>query len=140
MSNAWLDELDDEGESPMSRALECGNASIVQLLMTVAQDEEAPETSGEHEIHGAARRGDVQRVRECLEAGADIEELDRYGLSLLHWAGLNGSLDLAKLMVNRGKEVVTIALEVGGLTPMAMAQLMRYEAVAALLEGHGGMR
>jgi hypothetical protein len=135
----WLHALDAQGKCPFSRGLGCGHAAITQLLVTLAHDEAAAETAKEGNIHEAARRRDVARVRGFIESGADVNDTDSYGLAPLHWAALNGSMDLAKLLINRGANLVTIAHQLGGLTPTGVAKIMGYAELVQFFVSRGGM-
>lgn len=55
-------------------------------------------------LHDAAKAGDVARMTELLDAGADIDSADSFG-SPLHWAILNKHDDAAELLISRGAEI-----------------------------------
>ncbi|MCL4219359.1 MAG: ankyrin repeat domain-containing protein, partial [Candidatus Hydrogenedentes bacterium] len=84
------------------------------------------------------RNARVEAVKAALENGADINATDGYGLTALHWAGINGCLDLAKLLVNRGANVNPREEGITDMTPFALAKWLGYEEVAAYIEDCGG--
>lgn len=53
----------------------------------------------------ATKTGDLQRVLALLEAGADINSLDRYGQTALMNSVLSNDFDLAQLLVARGAKL-----------------------------------
>jgi ankyrin repeat protein len=54
-------------------------------------------------------------VKLLLDAGADVRASDAGGMSVLHWAGLYGDVELVKLLVSKGAEAW--ALNVGRRRP-----------------------
>ncbi len=138
MSEDWMYEIDEEGRTPMTRALECGHPRVVELIVSLS--EEGADSGGGPELplHLAARNGRVAEVREHIEQGADMDEADDHGLTPLHWAALNGCLDLAKLLVNRGAGINEPDVRFTGLTPMEIARLMGYRELVQFLATQGG--
>ena len=57
------------------------------------------------ELHRAAERGNLNRVKELLNQGANIHALDRYGRQPIHWAARGGHLQIVKFLLNRGAKV-----------------------------------
>lgn len=56
-------------------------------------------------LHYAALTGDLNRVKELLEHGADINAKDFFGNSVLHYAALSGNLKLVQWLVEQGLDV-----------------------------------
>jgi len=129
----WLYELDDEGESPFSRALRSGNGAIMALVLSIEQEDPDQEPA----IHLAARKGDAAAVRALLEKGADINEVDSHGFVPLHWASINGCLDLAKLLHNRGADLDRVDHCSTGMTPLGLAKAFNYSDIADFLMRFG---
>jgi len=61
------------------------------------------------ELHEATRRGDVNRVIQLLDGGADINSKDKFGQTLLMNAAHLGHADLVQLFIERGAELNTTA-------------------------------
>ena len=80
----------------------------------------------------------IVQVR-VYQSGADLNDTDSYGLAPLHWAAVNGSMDLAKLLINRGANLVTISHQLGGLTPTGVAKIMGYDEMMQFFVSWGGM-
>lgn len=65
------------------------------------------------------RGGNVQRVRDLLDAGADVNVRNSKGQSALHCAAKAGFVDIVALLLERGAEVD--AVDSKGETPLATA-------------------
>jgi ankyrin repeat protein len=61
------------------------------------------------DLHKAVRDGDADRVRELLDAGADVNvresSKDRLQYTPLHWAANNGDLEIAEILISRGADL-----------------------------------
>ena len=61
------------------------------------------------DLHKAAREGDADRVRELLDAGADVNVRNankgRLQYTPLHWAARNGHLEIAEILISRGADL-----------------------------------
>jgi ankyrin repeat protein len=88
----------------------------------------------------AADKGNEQRVRELVAAGAPLDLVDVGGWSALYWASLQGYVRVAKLLLDgkyEGKGA-DINLQVnGGCTPLMLACFYGHEAVVRLLLERG---
>jgi len=124
----WLHAIDDEGKTPLERGLSCGNAEVTDIVVRLQDD-----GGNVGDIFLFARAGDVRRVRELIEAGEDVDQEDANGLSLLHYAALNGNLDLAKLVVNRGATVTRGPSALFSTSPFVVAKAMGYHSITAFL-------
>jgi len=87
------------------------------------------------ELHRAAARGDLGKVRELIERGADVNARDNSGGTPLHWAAGIGRLDVARLLIEHGAYVD--ARDNYGWTPLHVAAYWGYVEVARLLIEHG---
>jgi len=84
------------------------------------------------ELHKAAARGDLERVRELIKRRADVNARDKDGRTPLHHAAYNGRLEVARLLVERGADVN--ARDKNGWTPLDIARERGCLEVARLLE------
>jgi ankyrin repeat protein len=61
------------------------------------------------ELHKAASEGDADRVRELLDAGADVNvrnaDKQRLQYTPLHWAAYYGHRDIAEILISRGADL-----------------------------------
>jgi len=87
------------------------------------------------ELHKAARRGDLQRVKSLVEKGADVNTRDNDGETPLHEAASEGYLEVARFLVERGADVN--AKDNHGLTPLHAAASEGYPEIAQLLVEKG---
>jgi len=59
----------------------------------------------ERELWNAAWRGNLQRVQQLVEQGADIEASNNEGLTLLHSAVYHGRLNILQYLVEQGADI-----------------------------------
>lgn len=135
MVQNWAKTEDAFGETPVTRALKCGHSAAVTLIMKVV---EPPDPTLDTPIHEAARNARVADVKVALERGSNIDAVDGYGLTALHWAAINGCLDLAKLLVNRGANINSREETVTDMTPYTLATWLGYHELAQFLAQRGG--
>lgn len=90
-----------------------GLGALVVALLLGAGAPDAP-------VADAAMTGDVARVRALLERGADVNAAQGDGMTALHWAAMNGSVELAELLISAGA-YVDAGTRIGSLTPLHLA-------------------
>jgi ankyrin repeat protein len=90
-------------------------------------------------LQKATQNGDVDQVKELLQAGANADHESEQGLTPLHWSALNGRADLVEVLIEHGADINQRERYTGKLTPMAMALLMGYDDVVELMAGRGGV-
>lgn len=90
-------------------------------------------------LQKATQNGDVEQVKELLQAGANADHESEQGLTPLHWSALNGRADLAEVLIDHGADINQRERYTGKLTPMAMALLMGYDDVVELMASRGGV-
>ena len=56
-------------------------------------------------VADAAARGDVETVRSLVKQGADVNAAQGDGMTALHWAAEEGSLELAEVLIYAGARV-----------------------------------
>ncbi len=86
-------------------------------------------------LERAAIDGDVQVLEALLDAGADIDSLDRYGQTALMLAAVNGRAEAVDCLIRRGA-----ALDVAAkynLSALMLAIVSGHEAVALRLARAG---
>jgi PQQ-like domain/Ankyrin repeats (3 copies) len=81
-------------------------AALLVLVITAAQPQPQAATANANEaLWEAARLGDVARVTQALDAGADINAKTRYGVTALSFAADKGHLAVVTLLIQRGAEI-----------------------------------
>jgi len=86
-------------------------------------------------IHLAAYVGNVQKVKEFLEQGIQVNTKGVYEKTPLHFAADQGHMDVVELLLAAGADVN--AQDDGGLTPLHYAAPTGRKEVAELLIGKG---
>ena len=86
-------------------------------------------------IHNAARTGNIQAVKQHLDAGTDVDAKDGFGLGRtpLHFAASEGHKKIVELLIDKGADMNAKAND--GTTPLDMAD---DKETADLLRKHGG--
>ena len=83
-------------------------------------------------LQDAAKSGDTKMVSQLLDEGANIDEADKFGTAL-HWASMNGHLDIIELLMTRGANPEMVTDFLG--TPLHSAVLRGQDKAAkALIE------
>ncbi|TMW69739.1 hypothetical protein Poli38472_001895 [Pythium oligandrum] len=89
----------------------------------------------EQKLIEAAKEGNLSKVKELLEEGAEVNALGWYGQTALHYASINGHLDVAGLLL--GHEACEVnASTKGGWTALHFASNNGHLDVVRLLLGH----
>jgi ankyrin repeat protein len=84
-------------------------------------------------VADAAMRGDVEAVRALVKQGADVNAAHGDGMTALHWAAENGSVEIAQILVTAGASTSAVTRH-GGFTPLHVAaRAGRAEVAKALL-------
>jgi ankyrin repeat protein len=85
-------------------------------------------------LHQYVRDHDVEKIREMLTKGTDVNEKDWLGHAPLHWACYFGYPDLVELLLTKGANP-NIQSDTGR-TPLQIAAAMEYTELAKLLRKH----
>ncbi|HTK29864.1 MAG TPA: ankyrin repeat domain-containing protein [Vicinamibacterales bacterium] len=97
-----------------------GRPHILAALAVAGLALQARPVAAPDGLTDAARRGDKAAVRRLLKEGADVNAAPADGMSALHWAALQGDVDLAKMLIFAGAGV-SASTRLGGYTPLLMA-------------------
>ena len=81
----------------------------------------------ESPVADAAARGDREAVKALLKQAADVNAAQGDGMTALHWAAMNGDVDLAQMLIFAGANV-SATTRLGDYTPLYLASQ----------QGHGG--
>ena len=80
----------------------------------------------------AVKTGQLAKVEEALNAGADIHQQDEQGWTPLNWAAGKGSVEIVSLLLNRGADVFRTGRD--QRTPYKIALAAKHTDVARLLK------
>ena len=87
-------------------------------------------------IHKTANIGNVERVKQLLSSGVDIELRNNAGGTPLHAASANGRIEVVKLLISKGANVN--AQNIQGGTPLNLAIGRNHREVADFLRQNNG--
>ncbi|KAF8788245.1 Glutamate receptor 1 like protein [Argiope bruennichi] len=95
--------------------------STIEVKTTLEALGWVPLASGSNSVnlHAAVQKGDWNTVFKLIEKNADVNVVDSKGRSPLHYAALNGSIDIAKYLLKKG--VMYDAKSLVGETPLTLA-------------------
>ena len=126
------------GESQQSAL--APEAKPVEPVAEAAQSEPLTAKPPDISIREAVKTGNIEAVKQHLDAGVDINAIGKYGRTPLHYAATRGLKKIIELLIARGADVNT-KIEVGdykGQTPLDGAIQWNHPETADLLRKHGG--
>lgn len=85
----------------------------------------------------AAERGDAAEVRKLIASGVDLNERDKSGYTALVWAARNGSMGVAKALIEARADVNARDCAINGWTPLMHAIHKNNNEMARLLMDRG---
>jgi TonB family protein len=109
----------DDGITPLMRAVRDGRNSEVKKLLKQGVDLEAKDSSGWTALIYAVAMGDDRTVKALLDKGANVNAASTDGGTSLMIAALYQDDKIAKLLIARGAEVN--ATDRNGDTPLSLA-------------------
>ena len=87
-------------------------------------------------IHEAAKKGNIEAIKQHLAAGTDVNAKDKFGGTPLHAAAYWGHKEIVELLIAEGAEVN--AKNSFSDTPLDRAIRLGQTETADLLRKHGG--
>ena len=115
-------------------------AELTEPVAEAAQPKPPTAKAPDISIREAVKTGNIEAVKQHLDAGADVNAKGKYGRTPLHYAASRGLKKIIKLLIARGADVNT-KIEVGdykGQTPLDGAIQWNRTETADLLRKHGG--
>ena len=86
----------------------------------------------ESQLIDAVKTGELAKVEEVLNSGADIHQQDEQGWTPLNWAAGRGDVDMVKLLLDRGADVSRVGQD--QRTPYKISLAATHTDVARLLK------
>ena len=108
-----------------------GACALIGLLAVLSFSGTALAGSAAPPIVKAAEEGDLMRVRQSLDAGADPNAHDAWRNTALIYAARDGRLEMVKLLISRGADVNWIDGE--KVTPLILASFKNHKAIVRML-------
>ncbi|XP_070200273.1 palmitoyltransferase ZDHHC17-like isoform X2 [Littorina saxatilis] len=88
------------------------------------------------DIVRATQYGVFPRVRELVEAGFDVNTMDKENVSLLHWASINNRIDVVKYFISKGSMIDRVGGDLNS-TPLHWATRQGHLNMVVLLMTYG---
>ena len=129
------------GVTPLYIATASNHSEAFEILLQRGADVNKPHTfTFDTVLHEVCRQGRLDKAKRLLEIGSKINCRNHHGLTPLHSAIQGGSLEVVKLLVNAGAEIVD-RVEFGsgmgsGKTAVHYALELRSEAIIECLLNH----
>jgi len=92
-------------------------------------------SASERALIDAVYAGNVEAVKQHLDAGTDVNAKGEEGLTPLHWAAYGGHKETTELLIAEGADVN--ANDRGGSTPLLGAAYRGHKEIAQLLIAKG---
>jgi uncharacterized protein len=111
------------------RRLTIGILAVV-MSVTLGAITESP-------VADAAARGDREAVKSLLKQAADVNAAQGDGMTALHWAAMNGDVELAQMLIVAGANIKATT-RLGSYTPLYLASQQGHGNVVRALITAGG--
>lgn len=134
MKRNWIMDLDEVGQTPLSRASKSGNYELPTLMLLKDADDEPRDFRHLPTIHRAACWGFADVLEELIADGADPDERDVQQETPLHKAVRLDNLDAARTLLEHRADVN--AADALGLRPLHWAALTGSLPMTELLLSH----
>ena len=112
------------GSTPLDMAISLENNVVIKAfesLGIVTGIISKEENKLPQELINAIRKGNLKKIEELLEAGADVKAVDNSGNNCIHYASSNENIEVFKLISDKvGKEYLTATNKTGD-TPLDIA-------------------
>jgi ankyrin repeat protein len=123
-----------ESDFRLSDAAKKGDARAVRVLLEQQRvDVNAPGIDGTTALHWSVRAEDLETAELLLSAGANARAADRYGVTPLYLASVNGSAPLIRMLLDAGADPNSVD-PAGETALMTAARTGHAEAIKLLLD------
>jgi len=135
ITSVWsVDEEDEEGKTPLRKAIEVEDEAIVKLILTKA-DLTYRDSGGSTALHWAVSLGCLNVVETLIEYGHDLEMQDDDGRTPLHLAAIIGHEPIITTLLDNGVKYYQSTTE--GYTALLLAVMYGRRRSAEMLMKHG---
>ena len=109
-----VNEFSEDGFTPLSLAAYFGNEDVIRALLLSGANPNIPSKNGfnVYPIHSAVASNYTMIAKMLLEAGADINVVQKSGATPLHSAAHNGNIELLIVLLEAGA-IVSAKMEDG---------------------------
>ncbi|TZF85003.1 hypothetical protein FW774_08540 [Pedobacter sp. BS3] len=122
-----------DGFTPLGLAAYFEHEEIARYLLLKGAEVNLPSDNGFNvfPIHSAVAANNADITKILIEAGAEVNVMQKSGITPLHSAAANGNIDILVLLLEAGAQVNT-RME-GGKTPADMAAEKGFNDIAQIL-------
>jgi Zn-dependent protease with chaperone function len=132
-----VNEIDDQGMTPLHWAAQDGNDTIATLLLQAGADIDAQdEYTGMTPLMTAAQAGQSDMIALLASKGAKVNAQDLDGMTALMYAAMNGHTEAVKTLLDLGAHPKKA--DHSGMTALMYAIQSGYRDIVALLRQHEG--
>ncbi len=96
-AGATLDHKDEKGCTPLYWAAFYSSTEVFDLILARGDYEDT--------VYLAASRGQLEKVKAFIKDGADVNAKDAFGCTVLHWAVLANSPEVAEFLIAEGVDL-----------------------------------
>jgi uncharacterized protein len=128
--------LDARAASEVADAAMNNDLGAVRSLLRQKSDVNKAQADGATALHWAVRWDNLQAVELLIQSGANVKAANRFGVTPMSLACVNGSAAIIRRLLKAGVDPNAPLSELGETALMVAAQTGNVDAVAALLE-HG---
>ena len=121
------------GESQQS--VPAPEAKPVELVAEASTPEPPTAEAPDIDIHEAAKKGDIEAIKQHIAAGTHVNAKGREGFTPLHFAADRGHAEIAELLITKGADVN--GKTDFNSTPLQEASIKGHKEVAELLISSG---
>ena len=106
-------------------------AVLVAIALSGSLQAQAPAP-----VAAAAQNKDTASVRKLIKEGADVNAAQGDGMTALHWAAHNGSVELAQVLLYAGANLEAVTRN-GAYTPLHLGSKAGHAAVLRVVSADG---
>jgi ankyrin repeat protein len=131
--NAWIDEYNKYGQTPLHLAAGEGHMELVKFLLSHKPKLTAHDHAGNTVLHQAAWSGNVPLVQFLLDQKMDSAVTNNIGETLVHTAAANDNVDMIRLLQQKQLNIFAQDLKKGTALHLA-ARYGNEDTVGFLLD------